>query len=151
MTPGGREVTGPRVPENLHPALLVAKHPCCSIDRFDLQIWSRRLELQSGVPHARRPPRVASMRKEMLRHGPAKSPIARGEEHHLQNPTPARHHLLDASGRAPYSSYAIYSRDSMFPHPPAAGAADGGRGTRRDAGGEVDLRGVEKSPIYCSG
>jgi hypothetical protein len=83
----------------------------------------------------------------VLHHGTTPSSIAGEDEHHLQNPTPARLQLHDATGQAPYNSYAINSWETGFPHPPAAGAAGGGRGNRRFAGVEVDLRGEEKSPL----
>ena len=45
-----------------------------------------------------------------------------------------------SGGRAP-RTYTIYSRGTQIPRPPAAGAADGGRGIRRNGGEVVDLRG----------
>jgi hypothetical protein len=151
MTPGGREVAGPRTPESLHPALSVAKLPCFNINRHKLSIWIRRYELQSGDKRARRPPGGASARKGVLHHGTAPSSIAGEDEHHLQNQKPARHQLHDAAGEVPYSSYTINSWEMRFPHPPTAGAAGGGRGNRRFAGGEVDLRGERKIVLYSSG
>ena len=145
MPPGGREVADPRTPKSLHPALPISTLPCCNHRGISLHIWIRRTGIQSGGNRARRPPGVSSAMTEVLHHGTTTSSIAGGDEHHLQNQKPARLLLHDDAGEATYSSYTTKSRETRFPHPPAAEAAGGGRGNRRNAGGEVDLRVGEKS------
>jgi hypothetical protein len=64
-----------------------------------------------------------------------------------------RPHLLHgAASRKAHKPYTIYNREAGIPRPPAAGAADGGRGIRRNYGEAVDLRaGAKIASLYCSG
>jgi hypothetical protein len=57
----------------------------------------------------------------VLHHGTTPSSIAGEDEHHLQNPTPARLQLHDAAGQAPYNSYAINNWERL-----AEGVGTGG-------------------------
>ena len=53
----------------------------------------------------------------MLCHEATPSSTAGEVEHHLQNPTPTRHLLQDAAGKAPTQPYAMYTRRSGVPPP----------------------------------
>jgi hypothetical protein len=58
-----------------------------------------------------------------------RTPPNEDDEHHLQKPIRPRLHLHAAGGWVPNKANTMYTPANKVPHPPTAGAADGGRGT----------------------
>jgi hypothetical protein len=96
-------------------------------------------------------PTDPSARKEVLRYAAPPSTTAEDGEHHLQTPNQPRLHLHGAADEIPNSSYAMYTPE--FEVSPASRRRSGRRrrGNRRIVDGEVDLTGVQKYALYCSG
>ena len=146
--PSGREVVEPRTPKSLHPAPSAA--PLASPPSASKRSTGSAARRSGGGSPA---------------HGDPIGPRARGRERRsaveLQEATPpegtsttCKHNTGEAttSKTTPAGPVLLPTlctrRDPAIPHPPAAGAAAGGRGITRIAGGEVGAEGDRrKSPL----
>lgn len=151
MSPCRREVFGPRTPGSLHPPPS-APPACFTTSGFKVVDRIHRTKIRKGSRRIRRPQGTVSAGKEAPRRRTPPSSTAEEGQHHLHTyHRPRRPPQSAADGRL-HSSYTIYNRDSRLPQPPAAGAAGGGRGTRRFDGSEVDLGRARKiASLYCAG
>jgi hypothetical protein len=85
-------------------------------------------------------PKPRERRGQAHHHGAPPSSAAEGDVY-LQKEHRRRPKLLHGTtGRKAHTPYPIYTRETGIPRPPAAGAADGGRGIRRSFEEVVDLR-----------
>lgn len=118
----------------------------CSFHTFKLQ--SRRRRSPARELGARHLHQDASTGKE------AETWWGSAEQHHRRRSPPPQTTRSTAPSspqrrrQATHSHLAMYRRDPWFPRPPAAEAADGGRGNRRIAASELErTRRGKKSPL----
>jgi hypothetical protein len=125
--PGVRVKAGPSPPE---------LHGLCLAARSDDGGWGKR-----EWSHSR-----ARERRTICDETPPEHHHRRGRPP-SQNATPGAPPPPQRCQLVPAQPYAMYRRIPWLPHPPAAGAADEERGTRRSFDGEVDRPAIHKSPL----
>jgi hypothetical protein len=134
-SPGGREVAGPRTPRSLHPT------PAAPSSSFN--ITGFKVVNPAPPPHGAWEGDSALSRErggQAHHHGTPPSSAAGGSAYLHQEHRRQPNLLHGAAGGKAHKPYTIYNQETGIPRPPAAGAADGGRGIRRSSGEAVDLR-----------
>ena len=134
--PSGREVVDPRTPKSLHPTptatTLASPPPATRSSTGSAAARSRGGRTAHGEP---RGPRTRGSR---LLDGEAPESADTGEEEDdAKTPTTDASASKTSPGSTLLKPTLYTPRDPGFPHPPAAGAAGGGKGNQRIAAGEV--------------
>ena len=149
--PSGREVVVPRTPKSLHPAPSSASlAPPPSGSRSSTRSAARRSGRGSSAHGDPGRPRARGRgRRSAVDLRGASRPERTSTTHKLD--ADAATTSMTPPAEALLLPTLCTRRDPAIPHPPAAGAAAGGRGITRTAGGEVEAQGDLRNrlPLLC--